>query len=148
MWDPARVLSRGRPRYGNGWDNGEQRQDEPAGERRVTDLPILVIKALNGGLFVVAFALVGEMLQPKRFAGLFSAAPSVALANLIVVIASKGPGVGSANARGMLVGAAAFAVSAAGGVLLVRRYRAKLGAALVAVTWLGLAGAGYRVFLA
>jgi Protein of unknown function (DUF3147) len=113
----------------------------------VTDLPVLAIKALNGGLFVVAFALVSEMLQPKRFAGLFSAAPSVALANLIVVVASKGHGAGSANARGMLVGAAAFAISALAGVTLVRRYRAKLGSALLAMTWLGLAGAGYRLFL-
>jgi hypothetical protein len=35
---------------------------------------VLAVKALNGGLFVVAFALVGEVLDPKRFAGLFSAA--------------------------------------------------------------------------
>ncbi|MEA2502248.1 MAG: hypothetical protein QOD01_2359, partial [Actinomycetota bacterium] len=43
---------------------------------------VLGLKAVNGGLFVVAFALVSEALKPKRFAGLFSAAPSVALANL------------------------------------------------------------------
>ena len=39
----------------------------------------LALKALNGGLFVVAFALLAEMLKPKRFSGLFSAAPSIAL---------------------------------------------------------------------
>ena len=54
----------------------------------------LGIKAVNGGLFVVLFALIAEMLKPKRFAGLFSAAPSVALANLIVVIVAKGHGQG------------------------------------------------------
>ena len=36
---------------------------------------VAAIRALNGGLFVIAFALVGEVLDPKRFAGLFSAAP-------------------------------------------------------------------------
>ena len=54
----------------------------------------LGVKAVNGGLFVVLFSLIAEMLTPKRFAGLFSAAPSVALANLIVVIISKGHGEG------------------------------------------------------
>ena len=57
----------------------------------------LSIKAVNGGLFVVLFSLIAEMLTPKRFAGLFSAAPSVALANLIVVIVAKGHGEGIAT---------------------------------------------------
>jgi len=108
---------------------------------------LLAIKMLNGGLFVVGFALVGEILQPKRFAGLFSAAPSVALANMIVVIAGKGYGDGIANTRGMLVGAVAFVVSALGGVVLIRRYRAMLGSVLMAVIWLGVAGLGYRAWL-
>jgi len=47
---------------------------------------VLAVKAVNGGLFVVAFAVVAQCLKPKRFAGLLSAAPSVAIANLIVDI--------------------------------------------------------------
>jgi hypothetical protein len=35
---------------------------------------------MAGGALVVAFALLSETLKPKRFAGLFSAAPAVALA--------------------------------------------------------------------
>jgi hypothetical protein len=38
----------------------------------------LAVKAVYGGLFVVLFSLIAELLTPKRFAGLFSAAPSVA----------------------------------------------------------------------
>ena len=114
----------------------------------MNQLVLLAVKALNGGLFVVAFALMGEMLQPKRFAGLFSAAPSVALANMIVVIAAKGHSDGIANARGMMVGAVAFALSALVGVVFVRRYRAKRGSAFMAATWLVLAGAGYLSVLA
>src|SRR5438270_257458 len=41
-------------------------------------------KGLLGGVAVVAFSLIGEAGHPKRFAGLFSAAPSVALAGMVV----------------------------------------------------------------
>ena len=77
----------------------------------------LGIKAVNGGLFVVLFALLAEALEPKRFAGVFSAAPSVALANLIVVIVSKGHGEGIANTRGMAIGGLAFGAIASHGGL-------------------------------
>jgi hypothetical protein len=40
---------------------------------------VLAVKALLGGAAVVAFSLVGQAGHSKRFAGLFSAAPSVAL---------------------------------------------------------------------
>src|ERR1700716_2852851 len=69
---------------------------------------LLGLKAANGGLFVVVFALVSEVLTPKRFAGLFSAAPSVALANLAVIVATKGYAEAIANTRGMVIGAVAF----------------------------------------
>jgi uncharacterized membrane protein (GlpM family) len=114
----------------------------------MNQLPVLVIKMLNGGLFVVAFALLGEMLRPKRFAGLFSAAPSVALANMTVVIATQGHRDAIANTRGMVVGAAAFALSALAGIVFVRRYRSRLGSALIAAPWLAIAGIGYRGVLA
>jgi hypothetical protein len=87
----------------------------------VTDVAILAVKALNGGLFVVAFALVGEILKPKRFAGLFSAAPSVALANLMVVIVAKGHPDAAANAKGMIVGGLALAASCLVGIAVIRR---------------------------
>jgi hypothetical protein len=114
----------------------------------VNPLLLHAIKALNGGLFVAGFALVGEMLEPKRFAGLFSAAPSVALANLIVVIGAQGDQEAIADTRGMAVGAIAFALSAVAGVALVRRYRATRGAALVAATWLLISAVGYLGVLA
>ena len=44
------------------------------------DAIVLALKAINGGLFVVGFAVVAEVLKPSRFAGLFSAAPSIAMA--------------------------------------------------------------------
>ena len=41
----------------------------------------LLLRFLIGGLVVSVFALVGDLFRPKSFAGLFSAAPSVALAS-------------------------------------------------------------------
>ena len=39
-----------------------------------------VIRFLVGGAVVSAFSMLGDVLKPKSFAGLFAAAPSVALA--------------------------------------------------------------------
>ena len=48
------------------------------------------IRFLIGGLFVSAFAVLGDSLKPKSFDGLFGAAPSVALATLVLTIHSQG----------------------------------------------------------
>jgi Protein of unknown function (DUF3147) len=40
----------------------------------------IVSRFLIGGLTVSIFSLIGDILKPKSFAGLFGAAPSVALA--------------------------------------------------------------------
>lgn len=111
------------------------------------DLLTLAVKAVDGGLFVVAFALVGEVLEPKRFAGLFSAAPSVALANLIVVVVVAGHAEAVDNTWGMAVGAVAFALAAVLGVVAVRRFGALRGSVATCCTWLVLASAGLVVFL-
>lgn len=36
---------------------------------------LIGVKTVDGGLFVVLFAVLGEMLPPKRFAGLLGASP-------------------------------------------------------------------------
>jgi len=41
-----------------------------------------VLRFLAGGIAVSAFAALGDTLRPKSFAGLFGAAPSIALATL------------------------------------------------------------------
>jgi hypothetical protein len=43
-----------------------------------------------GGLVVSAFAILGDVLRPKSFAGLFGAAPSVALATLGMAVVQHG----------------------------------------------------------
>jgi uncharacterized protein DUF3147 len=45
-----------------------------------------LVRFIAGGLAVSAFALLVDVLRPKSFAGLFGAAPSVALATLAIAI--------------------------------------------------------------
>ena len=68
----------------------------------------LVIRFVIGGLVVCAFALLGEILRPKTFAGLFAAAPSVALATLTLTLSANGKHYAAIEARSMIVGAVAF----------------------------------------
>jgi hypothetical protein len=114
---------------------------------KVNDALILVVKAVNGGLFVVAFALVAEGLKPKRFAGLFSAAPSVALANLLVTVLDKGSRDGELGSQGMVAGAAAMVLVCLIGIVSVRRWGATLGSAALCALWFPLAIGAYLVFL-
>jgi hypothetical protein len=49
-----------------------------------------VVRFLVGGIVVSAFATLGDILSPKSFAGLFGAAPSVALATLGIAVYRHG----------------------------------------------------------
>lgn len=68
----------------------------------------LVERFLLGGLIVSAFAVLGDVLRPKGFAGLFGAAPSVALATLSLTLLADGKQYAAIEARSMIVGAIAF----------------------------------------
>jgi hypothetical protein len=49
------------------------------------------------------------MLRPKSFAGLFGAAPSIALATLAIAVAQKGAPFAAIEGRSMIAGALALA---------------------------------------
>jgi Protein of unknown function (DUF3147) len=83
----------------------------------------LLLRALIGGIVVSAFAQIGDVFKPKRFAGLFGAAPSVALATLGIAIAKNGRDYAATEARSMLGGALAFIVYALCVSWLMLRYR-------------------------
>lgn len=70
------------------------------------DVLVLILKGVAGGTLVVGFALLSEGLSPKCFAGLFSAAPAVALAGLSIVVLDKGAHDAHQNAVGMIAGGA------------------------------------------
>ena len=84
---------------------------------------ILAIKGLAGGALVVAFAVLSQGIEPKRFAGLFSAAPAVALAGLTVTLLDKGAHDAHESAAGMIAGGVGMAVYAAAVIPLLRRTR-------------------------
>ena len=83
----------------------------------------LILRFLIGGLVVSFFATLGDVLQPKSFAGLFSAAPSVALATFTLTIYKNGKAFATHEARTMLLGAAAFLLYAALASFILRRFR-------------------------
>ena len=72
----------------------------------------ILIRFLVGGAAVSMVALVGDLLKPKSFAGLFGAAPSVALATLGLTVATEGAPYAALEARSMVVGAVAFFIYA------------------------------------
>jgi hypothetical protein len=65
-----------------------------------------LVRFFSGGIIVCAFAIIGDGLKPKSFAGLFGAAPSVALATLTVM--SDGASYAANEGRSMMAGAIAF----------------------------------------
>ncbi|MDQ6747289.1 MAG: DUF3147 family protein, partial [Candidatus Dormibacteraeota bacterium] len=90
--------------------------------------PLIAVRAVLGGTAVCLFAVVGEMVQPKKFAGIFAAAPAVAVASLAISIATKGVGAGEANALGMIAGAAGMIAYCVVAVFVLRRMHALSGA--------------------
>jgi Protein of unknown function (DUF3147) len=68
----------------------------------------LILRFLIGGTVVSAFASLGDVLKPKSFAGLFGAAPSIALATLGLTIAANGKMYAATEARSMVAGALVF----------------------------------------
>jgi hypothetical protein len=97
-----------------------------------------VVRFLVGGAVVSAFAMLGDVLRPKSFAGLFGAAPSVALATLAIAIYQHGTTYAGSQSLSMMAGA--FALALYSGVvchLLVRaRLRALPATLLSLVVWL------------
>jgi hypothetical protein len=71
--------------------------------------PDLVIRFFLGGILISAFAVLGDLLRPKSFAGVFGAAPSVALASLALAFISHDGEYVAVEARSMLVGALGLA---------------------------------------
>ena len=83
----------------------------------------LLARFLIGGVIVSFFAVISEMLRPKSFAGLFGAAPSVALATLGITIAGHGKNYAATEALFMIFGATAFCCYALASSWMLRRWR-------------------------
>ena len=53
-------------------------------------MKLILIRFVIGGISVSTFAVLGDLFKPKSFAGLFGAAPSVALATLALSVMAEG----------------------------------------------------------
>src|ERR1700716_2878900 len=104
---------------------------------------IVLLRALIGGVAVVAFSLLGTAAHPKRFAGLFAGAPSVAIASLAVTVVLKGPAAAVPYAQGMLIGSAGMLAYCLVSLYLIERLHALLGSILAWLAWLVVAGGLY-----
>lgn len=83
----------------------------------------LALRFLIGGAIVSMFAVLAEIFRPKSFAGLFGAAPSIALATMGITIAVHGKAYVALEARSMVLGAIAFFVYASAAAWLLMRFR-------------------------
>jgi hypothetical protein len=93
-----------------------------------------------GGLIVSIFAAIGELFRPKTFAGIFGAAPSVAIVTLTLAYAMHGRAYAATECRAMILGSAALVVySAACATVITRRLPVWLTTAGCWIAWLAVA---------
>ena len=92
----------------------------------------LVIRFTIGGFVVSLFSLISDIFKPKTFAGLFGAAPSVALASLSLTVLKQSKPIAVTEARSMIVGAVALLIYASVVSYLVLKFR-------LPVVWVSLA---------
>jgi hypothetical protein len=107
-----------------------------------------LLRFLAGGIAVSAFAALGDALRPKTFAGLFGAAPSIALATVLIALAKEGADFVAVEARSMILGAFALAAYSWTVCILLQKFRmSSLPAALAALLVWSLAALGSSAVL-
>jgi len=106
-----------------------------------------VLKAIAGGCLVVAFSMLSDVLKPKAFAGLFSAAPSIALASLGLTAGLMSAQKASISATAMTAGAVGMIAFCTVAALLEKKTGAIIGSGLAWLSWLLVAGLAFWIFL-
>jgi hypothetical protein len=91
-----------------------------------------------GGVVVSAFAVLGDIFRPKTFAGLFGAAPSIAIATLGITASAEGSRYAAIEARSMMIGAAGLCLYSVAVCHLLKRSRlhALAGTVVALTVWL------------
>jgi len=99
------------------------------------------LRFLAGGIAVSSFAALGDTLRPKSFAGLFGAAPSIALTTLLITLSQKGAPFVAMEGRSMIVGAFALAAYSWTVCVLLKKFLLSSWAATMAalVVWFAVA---------
>lgn len=114
-----------------------------------SQLAELLLRFLIGGIVVSTFSVIGSVLRPKTFAGLFGAAPSVALATLALTFHKDGHPYAALEGRSMILGAVAMAAYAwvVAMILFRARHNTLLVTSVSLVVWLGVALGLWSVLL-
>ena len=101
----------------------------------------MLSRFLIGGLVVTCFSILGDVIRPKSFAGLFGAAPTIALATVGLTVAKSGKTFVTIEARSMIAGALAFFVYAwaASWMLLHREARSTIITVALLPSWFVIA---------
>ena len=108
---------------------------------------MIAAKAIAGGCLVVAFAMLSDRLKPKTVAGLFSGAPSVALASLGLTAFAMGSGKTAVMATSMIAGGAGMVAFCAVAIALEQKVGAITSSALAWVSWAAVAGVVFWFFV-
>lgn len=108
-----------------------------------------VARFIVGGMMVSAFAALGDVFRPKSFAGLFGAAPSIAIATLAISLVKKGPEYIVTEARSMILGAVALGLYSLISCQLMKRFHffGLAATALAGLVWFASAAGLYWLIL-
>jgi hypothetical protein len=103
-----------------------------------------LLRFLIGGVAVSLFAIVGDILRPTSFAGLFGAAPSIALCTLALALAREGALYAALEGRSMVIGAVALCLYSVVVCQLLQRFRLRAAPAttIALLAWFAMAAAG------
>lgn len=99
------------------------------------------LRILVGGAAVSAFAVLADILRPKSFAGLFGAAPSIALATLLVTLSQKNASFAAIEGRSMIVGGLALAAYSQVVCVLLKKFTLSSWTATISalIVWFSVA---------
>jgi hypothetical protein len=108
-----------------------------------------IFRFFIGGFAVTAFAVLGDLFRPKSFAGLFGAAPSIALATLAIAFWNQGPEYAAIEGRSMMIGALALCFYSIAVCELMKRCELSALAATVTslIAWMSVAFGGKWLLL-
>ena len=110
----------------------------------------IMLRFLIGGIVVSVFAILGDVVKPESLGGVFAAAPTIALATLVLTMHKHGGGLYVATeARSMVAGAVAFFPYACvvSFVLMRRRPKALTTAIAFLLIWFATAAGLWALWL-
>jgi hypothetical protein len=94
-----------------------------------------ITRFVVGGLLVCAFALLSQLCKPKQFAGIFSAAPSVLLAGLIITLFTTGASHAVLTTEGAIAGAIGLIAYCIAATPAIKHIKTLPGSLLSLVAW-------------